>query len=155
MPFNVHDLKKSKYITQKDCDPPIRVTIIGDKEENMAMDGADPDFQWTILFKEIDKPFVVNATNCNLIAAITGKENSKDWVGCVIVLYVDPTISYRGKVTGGVRCRASKRPEDANQNIPEPHPDIVEDPPPVVGNKNPDYVGENPEPIPEGSEIPF
>ncbi len=139
MGFNVNDLKKSKYITQKDVDPPIELTIVGSKEANMALDGADPDYQWTLLFKEIDKPFVVNSTNGQLIQAITGLENSDGWVGKKIVLYVDRTVSFRGKITGGVRCRA---PE--GRNIPEPDKSIT----------NPDYVGDNPPPPPD-DDIPY
>lgn len=140
MGFNVNDLKKSKYITQRDVDPPILVTIVGSKEANMALDGADPDYQWTLLFKEIDKPLVVNPTNGQLIQAITGKENSDDWIGHKIILYVDPAISFRGKITGGVRCRAPEQ----QRNIPDPDPSIT----------NPDYVGDDPPPPPE-DEIPY
>lgn len=132
MGFNVDDLKKSNYVTQRDVDPPKVVTIIGSKEANMALDGADPDYQWTLLFKELDKPFVVNSTNGQLIEAIMGSKNSDDWIGKRIVLYVDPTISYRGKVTGGVRCRA-----------------------PQGGDPNLDYVGDNPEPVDPNDDIPY
>jgi len=141
MGFNVNDLKKSKYITKRDVDPPILVTIIGSKEANMALDGADPDYQWTLLFKEIDKPLVVNPTNGQLIEAIMGSGNSDDWIGKQIVLYVDPTVSFRGRITGGVRCRAPS----GERNIPNPDPGIT---------TNPDWVGDNPVSPPDDG-IPY
>lgn len=120
MGFNVDDLKKSSFITQRDVDPPKLVTIVGSKEANMAQEGADPDYQWTLLFKELDKPFVVNSTNGQLIQAITGSKNSDDWVGHKIVLYVDPTVSFRGRITGGVRCRAPKNQAPPLRHQTEP-----------------------------------
>lgn len=106
--MNIRDLKQSRFLTQRDIDRPVLVTITACKEVNVAMQGAEPDERWTLSFREFDKSMVLNSTNGQTIAAITGSEESEDWIGHQIVLYVDPTISFGGKLVGGIRVRAPK-----------------------------------------------
>ena len=114
---NVNDLKRSKFLTQKDVARPILVTVAAYKEVNVAMEGAEPDEKWVLYFKEFDKPLVLNSTNGQLITAIVGSGEFEDWIGHKIVLYVDPNVSYGGQLKGGIRCRAPK-----GQTIPAPTP---------------------------------
>lgn len=123
---NVDDLKQSRYLAQKDVDPPVLVTIQGYEEINLAKDGAEPQMRWILRFKELDKPMTLNTTNGQIIAAIIGSGEFDDWMGHKIVLYRDPNISFGGELVGGIRCRASRKAGPTN--IPEPHPDIVEPP---------------------------
>lgn len=126
---NVSDLKVSKYLTKHDVDPPILLTIKGYKKVNVAPDGNDPDVKYTLTFQENDKPLVLNVTNGNIIAGFLGSEDFDDWIGHKIVLYNDPTISFGGKLTGGIRVRAPKnqaKPTQAQaqrqQQAPPPPP---------------------------------
>lgn len=105
---NVNDLKQSRFLTQGDVDPPVLVTIRAYKQENVALEGADPEYRWTLVFDELDKPMTLNSTNGQIIAAIVGSEEFGDWVGRKIVLYRDPNVSFGGKLVGGIRCRAQK-----------------------------------------------
>ena len=113
---NVSQLKKSNFLTQNDCDPPILVTISGWSEKNVAQAGADPDERICLHFTEHEKPLVLNSTNGNIIAAITGTGEIEDWTGTKIVLYKDPTIQYAGKIVGGIRVRAPKNQQAAKPN---------------------------------------
>ena len=112
---SIHDLKQSKYLTKADVTPPILVTIRGYEQVNVAREGADAEMRWALTFDEADKPMVVNSTNGQIIAAITGSEDFDGWIGRKIVLYNDPNISFAGKLTGGIRARAPK-----NQAAPAP-----------------------------------
>ena len=114
---NVSDLKRGRFLTQKDIERPVVVTIASFKEVNVAMEGAEPDERWVLSFREFDKPMVLNSTNGQIIAAITGSEEFKDWVGQRIVLYVDPNVSFGGKLVGGIRCRALR-----TQTVAQPKP---------------------------------
>jgi hypothetical protein len=124
--MNVNDLKKSRFLTQHECDPPIKVTIVGCESRNVSPDGADPDEKYVLLFQETDKPLVLNSTNGQIIAAITGTgdigEDGHNWDGTEIVLYRDPNIAFGGKLVGGIRVRAPKTQTTAAKPNPAMKP---------------------------------
>jgi len=43
-----------------------------------------------------------------LIARFTGSEDTENWEGKRIILYDDPSVSFGGKLTGGIRVREFK-----------------------------------------------
>ena len=126
---NINDLKTSKFLTKSDVTPPILVTIKSWEQVNVALEGADPEVKYALHFSEAEKPMVLNSVNGQLIAAITGSEDFDGWIGKKIVLFNDPTIMFRGKVTGGIRCRAPKNQvvSDAKQGAPAPAAPVESD----------------------------
>ncbi len=102
---SIADLKKSSYLTKEDVDPPVVVTITGYDEVNMASEGQPKDMKWCLHFKEFEKPMSLNSTNGQLIAQITGSEDFDGWIGKKVELYNDPSVSFGGKLTGGIRVR--------------------------------------------------
>lgn len=128
---NVNDLKSSKFLTKNDVEPAVLVTIKSYEEMNVAMENQAPEMKWCLIFDELEKPLVLNMTNGQLIAAITGSENFDRWLGKKIVLYNDKTVMFAGKMTGGIRVRSSQG-----------------------GQPNPDWVGEDPPP-PKNDDIPY
>lgn len=137
----VNDLKSSKFLTKHDVEPPVLVTIQSYEELNVAMESQAPEMKWTLSFKELDKPLVLNMTNGQLIEIITGSEDFDNWIGKQIVLYNDKTVSFAGKITGGIRVRA--------QNVIKQAATTAQG-----GQPNPDYVGDNPPP-PTDDDVPF
>jgi hypothetical protein len=123
---NVNDLKKSKFLTQKDVQKPILVTIVGYDEINVAKEGAEEELRWALLFKEIDKPFILNSTNGQIIESIIGSGDFDNWKNKKIVLYHDPNVSFGGKLVGGIRVRAAKN-QAVQPADPEPEPEPTED----------------------------
>lgn len=113
-------IKKSNFLTKDDAGKGILVTIRACVEENVAAQGAPVEQKWCLLFNEVEKPLVLNSTNAQIIAAITGSENTDDWTGHKIVLYNDPNISFQGKLTGGIRARAPKNQPAAAKPKPAP-----------------------------------
>lgn len=117
---------ESKFIKKEDVDPPILVTIKALREANVAMDDQPEEKKWTVLFREIEKPLVLNSTNIQLITKALGTDETDDWVGKQVVLFNDPNVSFAGKITGGVRVRAprvvakneSPRPTDPLDDVP-------------------------------------
>lgn len=148
---NVNDLSNSNFVAKKDVDPPILVTIQSYEEINVAREGVEPDIQWALRFRELEKPFILKPTNGNIIAAITGSEDFNEWIGWQIVLWIDPTVSFGPKLVGGVRVRASQRPQPtahvpAEPDTPTyPGPEIIE--PSTEGSP----IGQPP----TGDDIPF
>lgn len=51
---------------------------------------------------------VLNSTNGQLIAQILKSDETDLWKGQKVVLYDDPSVSFGGKLTGGIRVRAPR-----------------------------------------------
>lgn len=149
---NVDDLKQSRFLTQKEVDPPKLVTIKSYEQMNVARQTAEPDMRYVLYFHELEKPMTLNATNGGLIRAITGSNPLADdefaeWVGKKIVLYREPNVSFGGELVGGIRCRA---PRNQPQEQPVNHAESNKLAEGITkGQTNPDYVGDNPGPPPE------
>jgi hypothetical protein len=108
--MNLSDVRQSKFLKKEDVGAGKLVTIQSVAQENVAVEGADPEMKVTLHFAELDKPLVLNSTNGQIIAKIVGSETDieRTWVGTQVVLYNDPNVSYAGKLVGGIRVRAPK-----------------------------------------------
>lgn len=84
------------------------VTIKEIYQDNVAKEGAPEELRWCIAFDELEKPMVLNSTNGQIIAQITKNEDTDHWIGHKVVLYDDPSVSYGGKLVGGIRVRAPR-----------------------------------------------
>ena len=111
--MNLNDFKSSKFLKKEDVGEGVLVTIDRLTQENVAKEGAEPEWKIAIYFRELEKPMVCNSTNAQIIAQITGKDFDVDkfWPGTQVVLYTDPNISFGGKLVGGIRVRAPKKQE--------------------------------------------
>lgn len=140
---NVNDLKDSRFLTKEDVEPPIAVTIKGYEEQNVEMEGEPERKKWTLSFHELDKPLVLNITNGQRIEVVTGSAEFDDWIGKKITLYNDKTVSFGGKLTGGIRVYV--KPPDIPDQSKQEKPTY---------RSNPDYVGDDPPP-PTDDDVPF
>lgn len=102
------EMRESKFLKQSDIGKAVLWTIHGVERVNVAKEGAEPEYKWAMNFSESDKPLVLNSTNIQLCERIFGSDDTDDWNGKKVVLYVDPTVSYGGKVVGGIRVRQPK-----------------------------------------------
>ena len=114
------DMKDSKFLKQADVGAGVLVTVTGCSKHNVAKEGAEPEMKWCLEFAETDKPLPLNGINTQICENILGSDDTDDWHGQKIVLYVDPTVAYQGKVTGGVRVRAPKKQPAAKPAVVAP-----------------------------------
>ena len=105
---HINEMKKSSFLKKEDCGAGILVTIKEVVQENVAKEGAPEELKWCCFFNELEKPMVLNSTNVQLIAQITKQENTDNWPGWKVVLFNDPSVSYSGKMIGGIRVRAPR-----------------------------------------------
>lgn len=117
---HISEFSESKYLKKEDVGAGKLLTITECVQENMAKEGAKPEMKWVLFFQEEEKGMVCNPTNAQLIGMISGINNSDDWAGVKIVLYNDPSISFGGKLVGGIRVRAPKGSKPAVQQKPAP-----------------------------------
>ena len=101
------DMIESKYLKQSDIDGEVIVTIQKIEQGNVAMEDQPEELKWMIKFKEFKKPMVLNSTNIQLLEKACGEETD-DWAGQEVILYVDPNVSFAGKLTGGLRLKSAK-----------------------------------------------
>lgn len=114
-------MKESRFLKKEDCGKGVLLTMRSVEKINVAKEGAPEELKWCLHFDEVDKPLVLNSTNNQIIASITGSGQTEDWAGKKVVLYADPNISFGGKLIGGIRARAAKnQPAEAPPQNPKP-----------------------------------
>ena len=106
--MHIGEFSTSKYLKQQDIDAPKLVTIDHVKKENVARPGEDRRDRAIIYFAELEKGLVTNATNLKRAAAACGSDETNDWIGKKIVIYVDTTVEMGGEIVGGLRLRPAK-----------------------------------------------
>ena len=126
MSFNELVPTNSKYLKKDDVgEEGVILTIRGFKEETIEGDGGDEQ-KIVMYFMENYHPMVVNRTNSQLIGIATGAANAGEARGKKIVVYNDPTISFGGKVIGGLRIKklATAPKQAINQDLSDIKSDI-------------------------------
>ena len=96
---------ESKFLKRADVGEDGTVlTIKGFKVESVKGDEGDED-KVVMHFVEDVKPMILNKTNSSLLAVCTGVRTAGEAKGKQIVVYDDPTISFGGRITGGLRIK--------------------------------------------------
>lgn len=131
--LNINQLKQSRYLSQGDVGTGVLVTIKGVTQENVGLEGEPEKLRWVMTFAEAEKGLVLNSTNGQLIASFLKSDESDNWIGHKIVLFNDPTISFGGKLVGGIRVRAPRgQAAAASKPIFQAKP--VQEPPPEASD---------------------
>jgi hypothetical protein len=104
----VKDMIQSKYLRKEDFDEDQVCTIKGCRLENLGKDDSQKEERWVLYFREHAKGMVLNVTTIRVIEQAYGGDTDH-WVGNKVMVYVDPNVSFGGKVVGGLRLRAAKQ----------------------------------------------
>ncbi len=98
---------ESKFLKKEDLDYDNGnlVTITKIEQQNVALQDSEEDLKWCMYFREFKKPLVMNSTNIQLTVKATDSDETEDWPGKKVVLYVDDNVSFGGKLVGGIRIR--------------------------------------------------
>lgn len=122
----------SRFLKQSDFPRPGLLTIARFEQENVAKDNEPKENKWVVYFKEVEQGMVLGPTNLQLLKIATGVDDTDRAIGRKIVVYVDPTVSMGGKITGGLRIRAPKNAQpqppvqEEEEYTPEPPPEMDE-----------------------------
>lgn len=81
------------------------LTIKGFAHETVKGDNGDETKVVMHFVEEGYKPMVLNSTNAAVLGKITGAATAGEARGKRIVVYDDPSVSFGGKVTGGLRLK--------------------------------------------------
>lgn len=96
----------SNYLKKEDVgEDGVILTIRGFKQETLKTDSGDEQKIVMYFMEEGYKPMVLNTTNATLLGKITGCQTAGEARGKQVVVYDDPTVSFGGKNTGGLRLK--------------------------------------------------
>ncbi len=98
------------YLRQEDFSQPVVATITHAQAEQFP---GQRRKKLAIVLLGYDKPLILNSTNRNTLKEQLGNRVS-EWIGKKISVYVDRTIVYAGRQTGGIRVAVS--PDDVAAN---------------------------------------
>lgn len=110
---------QSKYLAKTDVgEDGVILTIRGFKQEVVKGDDGEED-KIVLYFVEGVKPMILNRTNAALLAGATGCAKAGEAKGKQIIVYNDMTVSFGGRVTGGLRIkRIAGAPRPAPKSTP-------------------------------------
>jgi hypothetical protein len=103
----VKDMIQSKFLRKEDFDEDQVCTIKDCKLEQVGKDDS-PEERWVLYFREREKGMVLNITTIRVLESTYGGDTDH-WVGNKVMVYVDPNVSFGGKVVGGLRLRTPKK----------------------------------------------
>jgi hypothetical protein len=106
---NIKEMLPSNYLKQSDFPEDYVVTVRSIERKNIAMDGKPAEYKWLAKFAEFEKPMVLNSTNIQLMAKACGSDDTDDWAGKQVIVYVDENVSFGGELVGGLRIRKHKQ----------------------------------------------
>jgi hypothetical protein len=107
----------SKFLRKEDFDEDRVMTIKGVKLEDMPGDSGDQ--KWVLYFREEPKGMALNITTIRVLEQAYGGD-SDQWIGNKVKVYVDPNVSFGGKIVGGLRLRTPKVTTKAAPPAPPP-----------------------------------
>lgn len=101
----VSEMIVSKFLRKEDFDEDMVATVRGVKLEDVGNQGEQ---RWVLYFREMQKGMVLNVTTIRVLEGAYG-DDSDGWIGKRVMIYVDPNVSFQGRVIGGLRLRAPKQ----------------------------------------------
>ena len=99
----LNEMIQSKYLRKEDIEHDTTVTL--GKVTQEAMPNGEP--RYVLGFAEFDKGLVLNTTTIRVLGDAFGNDTN-DWLHQRAVLFVDPNVSFKGQVVGGLRMRPIK-----------------------------------------------
>ena len=107
----ISEMLPSSYLKQSDFNESgFIVTITGIDHKNVARPEEPEELKWILTFAEFEKGMVLNSTNIQAAAKACGSDDTDDWMGKEVIVYVDPNVGYGGKTTGGLRIKRHTAP---------------------------------------------
>jgi hypothetical protein len=101
----VSEMIQSKFLRKEDFEEDQVCTIKDCKLEEMQQSN---DTKWVLYFREHEKGMVLNTTTIRVLEQAFG-DTTEQWIGNKVKVYVDPNVSFQGRVVGGLRLRTPKQ----------------------------------------------
>lgn len=120
----MNEMYPSKYLKASDIEGHEPIVTIRRIEIEELGQGEEKDTKPVLYFDGKDKGLALNVTNATVIALIYNSDDSDDWIGRKIKLYVD-IVAYKGKATKAIRVKnaealAPKVTQPVKKDLPGP-----------------------------------
>lgn len=102
MNFDMNQVLSSKWMAKEDV--PVQGVDLIIRQITQEAVGDEMEEKYAMHFHGSYKPLLLNRTNIRIVMSLYGPK-SESWLNNPICVYNDPTISYGGRLTGGVRLR--------------------------------------------------
>lgn len=110
--INVNDILASKWLAITDLPTEgIDLQILNVTREQV---GEELEDKLAIHLNAGYKPMLCNRTNMRILASLYGPQTA-GWISKTVNVYNDPTVSYAGRMTGGVRIRPTAQRQPTSQ----------------------------------------
>ena len=111
--FNGGKFLKSEDVENAGGDMTLTISKVERKEYE---DNGKKEVKGVLSFSDDDRQLSLNVTNTNILIGMFGARNiDVAWVGKKITVYVDPNISFSGKIVKGLRIRNVNAKEAQSQ----------------------------------------
>jgi len=110
----------SKYLKKEDIGDMRVIVTMGKVEVETVGQGSDSEDKPVLYFQGHDKGMALNKVNADAITEIVGTDETDDWAGHRICLYVDKNVMMSGKRVGGIRVMAPPSSGKPAPRQPEP-----------------------------------
>lgn len=114
--MNIGDAFPSNYVKASDLKG-VQPVVTIDRIEFEPV-GRQKEMKPVLYFIDKEKGLVLNKTNANKIAELTGSPETGDWHGCQIRLYATH-VEFQGETMEGIRIKAAP-PQTARKVTPPP-----------------------------------
>ena len=113
--------RQTRFLSKEDVADGLVVTPSAVVRDVIAFNG-EPHEETVVYFEEKEvKPLILKPTVAQQIASIVGSRKARDWIGQKVELFHDPSVTFTGKVVGGIRARAvSQRRNGGRARKPVP-----------------------------------
>ena len=111
--FNGGKFLKSEDVENAGGDMTLTISKVERKEYE---DNGKKEVKGVLSFSDDDRQLSLNVTNTNILIGMFGGRNiDVAWIGKKITVYVDPNISFSGKIVKGLRIRNVNAKEAQSQ----------------------------------------
>lgn len=121
--MNIDSAFPSNYLKASDLGTSAPLVTIDRVEVEPV--GRDREMKPVLYFRGKEKGVVLNKTNSNMIATLTGSRDTDDWAGCRIRIYATTT-EFAGETVECIRVKGAAQPA-ASRPAPRPEPVAVGD----------------------------
>ena len=101
---SIYKYSKSQWLKKDDVmalSPVARRTRV----ERVTEEEVGEDMRYVAYFAGIEKGWPLNQTALFELEAITGSEDTDNFAGAAVEIYVDPSVTYQNKRVGGIKLR--------------------------------------------------
>jgi len=142
--MNINRYRKSKWLKKEDVaalSPARRLTVVERFAEEPV--GEGDELKPVCYFQGIDKGWPINTTALEVLSEITGSDDTDDYVGAAVEIFVDPNVQYQGRRVGGIKLRAPAKGKLAGKVTKPIAPVADDDVQPVDDANLPPFDGDN------------